>query len=173
MSDYQKILSAVKMAVKDELTSIQQKAVLSALSDLKKAYDKVQKGGGGRMRGGSFWDWLKIAANDVNKFLKDTKLLSKVASPILKYMIPIAAGAIGSPVSGIAAAAAGEVASLGIKSLGYGRSMLVINQKNQRMRVTPVSKKLMMGSGCGCGQMGGGFGSAYYSSSSQFGKILV
>lgn len=191
MSDYQKIVSAVKSVVKDELTSVQQKVVLSALSDLKKAYDRIQSGSGmNRMKGKGFWDWLKTAAGDVNKFLKETKLLSKVASPILKYVIPIAAGAIGTPVSGVAAGIAGTAASLGISALGYGKmgygkkmrggdSRLSINPPGQRLMGKGLvyaynGVPTMVGRGhCGCGKMVGTGGSQFNSVSSEFGKISV
>lgn len=130
MSEYQQVVSAVKDSVSD-LATTQKSAVLKALPQLKKAYEKSQSGSGkNRMKGRGFFEWLSGAVSDVNSWLKENKILSKVAGPVLEYILPAAATLFGTPISGAAVGAAGLAATEGLKALGYGR------------------KK---GRGCGCG----------------------
>lgn len=186
MSEYQKIVSAVKETAKEDLSTVQQKAVLKALPELKKAYEKIQAGSGRhRMRGRGFWEWLSGAAGDVNNWLKENKVLSKIASPVLEYILPVAAGVFGTPVSAGVASVAGMAAAEGLKSLGYGSkkmrggdSRLVINPVGQRLMGKGLvyaynGVPTMTGRGCGCGRMTGGAGTQFYSVSSEYGKIKV
>lgn len=182
MSDYSKIVSAIKSSAKDDLSSEQQKLILKALPELKKAYEKVQAGSG-RMKGRGFWDWLSTAAGDVNNWLKENKVLSKIAKPVLEYILPVAAGVLGTPLSGAAVGVAGLAATEGLKALGYGKrktmggmAMLTISPIGQRLRgrgmtmsrngsfqKNPIGGKYMMG----CGN------TAFGAVSSEFGKIKV
>lgn len=129
MSEYQKVVSAVKQTVSD-LSSAQKSAVLKALPELKKAYEKSQSGSGRKMKGRGFFEWLSGAFDDANTWLKENKILSKIAGPVLEYILPAAAGLFGTPISGAAVGAAGLAATEGLKALGYGRKR---------------------GRGCGCG----------------------
>lgn len=182
MSQYQQIVSAVKSSAKEDLSSEQQKLILKALPELKKAYEKVQAGGG-RMKGMGFWDWLGQAAGDVNNWLKENKILSKIAKPVLEYILPVAAGVLGTPLSGAAVGVAGLAATEGLKALGYGRrrkgmgpSVLTINPVGQRLKGRGMMlsrngsfQKNPIGGGhmMGCGN------TAFGSVSSEYGKIKM
>lgn len=190
MSEYQKLVNAVKQTAQTITDSVKRAQVLKALPELKKAYEKSQSGSGKhRMKGRGFWEWLSGAASDVNNWLKENKVLSKIASPVLEYILPAAAGVFGTPISGAAVGAAGYAATEGLKALGYGRkrkmrggdSRLTISPPGQRLGVktfsyngVPTTQPRIAGSGCGCmgyGRMRGGAGTSYYSVSSEFGKI--
>lgn len=185
--EFKTIQNAVK-SVASDLSGKQEKSVSIALKELKKAYDKIQAGSGKhKMKGKGFWDWLKTAAGDVNNWLKETKLLSKVASPVLEYILPIAATAIGSPITGATAALAGKAGAEGIKALGYGK-MKMKGMKggcNACLAISPPGQRLgQRGKGMTVSYNGtyqntsmprlsGGGGSAFGSVSSEFGKIKV
>lgn len=67
--------------------------------------------GSGRRRRvgrGKVWDWIKGAAGKVNKFLKDTKIISKVA-PAIAGAVPGMGGKVASMIGSAASQA------------GYGR----------------------------------------------------
>jgi hypothetical protein len=115
-------LKNVLVKTADDITASQKAAVLKALPVLKKAYENQMKGSGRRMmKGRGFWEWLSGAASDVNNWLKENKILSKIAAPVLQYILPAAAGVFGTPVSGAAVGAAGFAATEGLKALGYGK----------------------------------------------------
>ena len=84
---------------------------------LKEEYQKEQQGAGRkRMRGGSFWSslWegIKKVGTDVNKFLKDTQIISKATQ----------VGTVLAPVLGIPQAVPVlQGISTGAASLGYGK----------------------------------------------------
>lgn len=136
MSDYQRVLQQVKQ---ENLSSSEKEKVLKALPELKKAYDKQMTGSGKkRMKGRGFLDWLGTAFSDANQWLKDNKILSKIAGPVLEYVLPAAATLLGTPVSGAVIGTAGALATEGLKKLGYGMrggdSRLVINLPGQRLQ---------------------------------------
>lgn len=183
MSEYQQLVSRIK-GVAQDLSTAQKTAVLKALPELKKAYER-QQGSGRRIKGRGFLEWLSGAFSDVNQWLKDNKILSKVAGPVLNYIIPAAATLFGTPVSGAATALAGQVATEGLKSLGYGRTRK-IRGGDSRLSINPVGQRLM-GRGMTHSYIGiptmtgngqrrvfkGGKGIEFYSPSSEFGKIKV
>jgi hypothetical protein len=187
MSEYQKLVNAVKQTAQTITDSVQRAKVLKALPELKKAYDKSQSGSGKhRMKGRGFMEWLSGAFNDANNWLKENKILSKIASPVLEYILPAAAGVFGTPISGAAVGAAGYAATEGLKALGYGRKRKM-RGGDSRLTIMPVGQRLTgtrtfsyngvptmqprMAGGCGCGRMTGGAGTQFYSVSSEFGKI--
>jgi hypothetical protein len=195
MSDYQKLVDAVKQTASTITSAVERARVLKALPELKKAYEKSQSGSGKRhrMKGRGFLEWLSGAFSDANNWLKENKILSKIASPVLEYIIPAAAGVFGTPVSGATAAIAGKAATEGLKALGYGRKKKMMRGGDSRLTIMPAGQRLgqrgsgltisyngmyaqaprVAGKGCGCGygRMTGGAGSQYYSISSEFGKI--
>lgn len=121
MSELQRLKSVIVKTAED-ISASQKSAVLKALPVLKKAYEEEMKGSGRRMmKGRGFLEWLSGAANDVNNWLKEKKILSKIAGPVLEYILPAAAGLLGTPLSGAAVGAAGFAATEGLKALGYGR----------------------------------------------------
>ena len=136
MSDYQLVLKQVKQ---QDLSSSERQQVLKVLPELKKAYDKQMMGAGKkRIKGRGFLEWLGTAFSDTNQWLKDNKILSKIAGPVLEYVLPAAATLLGTPVSGAVVGTAGYAATEGLKSLGYGMrggdSRLVINLPGQRLQ---------------------------------------
>jgi len=92
---------------------LEQSPVIQVLKD---EFEKEQQGAGKRMRGGSFWAnlWsgIKKVGADVNKFLKDTQIISKATQ----------VGTVLAPILGIPQAVPVlQGISTGAKSLGYGR----------------------------------------------------
>lgn len=121
MSELQR-LKSVLVKTAEDISASQKSAVLNALPVLKKAYEDEMKGSGRHvMKGRGFLEWLSGAFNDANNWLKEKKILSKIAGPILEYILPAAAGLLGTPLSGVAVGAAGMAATEGLKALGYGR----------------------------------------------------
>jgi hypothetical protein len=191
-SEYQKLVNAIKQSAQSISDATKRAQVFKALPELKKAYEKSQSGSGKhRMKGRGLWEWLSGAASDVNNWLKENKILSKIAAPVLQYILPAAAGVFGTPVSGAAVGAAGFAATEGLKALGYGRKKRKMRGGDSRLTIMPVGQRLtgtrtfsyngvptlqprMAGMGhCGCGRMRGGAGTQFYSVSSEFGKIKV
>lgn len=142
--------------VMTDITASQKTALLKlpGFKDIQKQYAKETKmegGGKKRMRGRGFWDdvgaWFYQAGQDINQFLKDSKIVSNVAA----YALPIL-GAMGgalltvNPLGATAGGIAGKSAADYIKSQGYGNQPLAINPPDQRMKgVNP--KSTMRGAG--------------------------
>lgn len=114
-----------------EITASQKSALLKlpGFKDIQKQYAKESKMEGGRrkrMKGRGFWDdvgaWFSQAGKDINKFLKDSKIVSNVAA----YALPIL-GAMGgalltvNPLGATAGGIAGKSTADYIKSQGYGK----------------------------------------------------
>jgi hypothetical protein len=179
MSDLKKIVSTIKNTATD-ISDAEKASAVKAVQELKKIYDK-QQGSGRRMKGRGFIDWIKGAFSDANQWLKDNKILSKVASPFLKYALPALGTVFGTPVSGLAAGAVGLAAEEGLKRLGYGKRKrkikggLSINPVGQRvmgkgMTLSYIGVPTMVGNGYKR-VFKGGAGVEFYSPSSEFGKI--
>ena len=88
--------------------------------------------GGGRMKGMGFWDdvgnWFVQAGKDVNQFLKDTKIVSNIASVALPVLYGLGASLVtANPIAGVAAGVAGKSTADYIRSQGYG----YVNQLSQ------------------------------------------
>lgn len=184
-----------------EISNSQKTALLKipGFKQIQKQYAKEQSGSGKRrMKGRGFWDdvgsWFSQAGTDINKFLKDSKIVSNVAA----YALPIL-GAMGgalltaNPLGATAGGIAGKSTADYIRSQGYGMmkggdSRLAINLPDQRLRparmmkgkggltfgyngaITPnlIGKGMHTGKGhCGCG------GSQYNVVSSEFGQIKL
>lgn len=136
-----------------ELTDAQKKALLKLpyMKEIKAQYAKENMMGGGRkmrpkkMRGGdwdSFWgavgDWFNQAGKDINQFLKDTKIVSNIASVALPVIYGLGAGLLtANPIAATAAGVAGKSTADYIRSQGYG----YVNQLSQ------VRPKKMLGRG--------------------------
>lgn len=97
----------------------------------------------------------KGVIEDVDNFLKKTKLLSTVAQAGLPF-IAGALSSIGGPLGtagGIAAGTAlGTAAATGLKNYGYGKRKMMGGAIYQRGQV-PLHKMVGAG-GCGCGLTG-------------------
>ena len=142
--------------------------------------DKQAGSGRGRkMKGAGIFDGFI-------KFLKDSKILSKVGDVLLPVAGGLAAGLFtANPLAAGVGAAAGSSASEYLKSQGFGRKMmggdsrLVINPPGQRLGQRGGAKTIsyngmiqhVPGTKQGFGRMKGFGGSAYGSISSEFGKI--
>lgn len=98
-----------------------------------------------KMKGGdwdSFWgavgDWFNQAGKDINQFLKDTKIVSNIASVALPVIYGLGAGLLtANPIAATAAGVAGKSTADYIRSQGYG----YVNQLSQ------VRPKKMLGRG--------------------------
>lgn len=98
-----------------------------------------------KMKGGSwdsFWsdvgNWFNQAGKDINQFLKDTKIVSNIASVALPVLYGLGAGLLTSnPIAATAAGVAGKSTADYIRSQGYG----YVNQLSQ------VGTKKMLGKG--------------------------
>jgi hypothetical protein len=149
-----------------EITAAQKSALLKlpGFKDIQKQYAKEQKMEGGRQRrmyGRGFWqdvgNWFVKAGQNVNDFLKRTKLISNISGAVLPILAPMATALLTlNPLASAASVGASKAVAEGIKSLGYGSKMmmgkgndpLAINPPNQRMRgINPKSK--MRGAGYG------------------------
>lgn len=161
------------------------KAKLLSDPEIAKLYEefKMKQAGSGRgrkMKGAGIFDGFV-------KFLRDSKILSKVGDVLLPVAGGLAAGLFtANPLAGLAGAAAGSSASEYLKSQGFGRKMmkggdsrLVINPSGQRMGQRGGAKTIsyngtiqqVPGTKQGFGRMKGSGGSEYGSISSEFGKI--
>jgi len=122
-----------------DITASQKTALLKipGFKDIQKQYAKEMKmegGGKKRMRGKGFWDdvgnWFYQAGQDINQFLKDSKIVSNIAS----YALPIL-GAMGgalltvNPLGATAGGIAGKSTADYIKSQGYGAGHMMPNGK--------------------------------------------
>jgi hypothetical protein len=107
-----------------------------------RAITRPKKMKGGRMKGMGFWDdvgdWFNQAGKDINQFLKDTKIVSNIASVALPVLYGLGAGLLTSnPIAATAAGVAGKSTADYIRSQGYG----YVNQLSQ------VGSKKMLGKG--------------------------
>jgi len=114
-----------------ELTQSQKTALLKlpGFKDIQKQYAKENKQVGAgkkrRMKGRGFWDdvgnWFYQAGQDINQFLKDTKIVSNIASVALPVLYGLGAGLLtANPIAGVAAGVAGKSTADYIRSQGYG-----------------------------------------------------
>lgn len=124
-----------------EITEAQKKALmkLPGFKDIQKQYAKENMVGGGKMKrkmkGGSwdsFWgdvgDWFNQAGKDINQFLKDTKIVSNIASVALPVLYGLGAGLLtANPIAATFAGVAGKSTADYIRSQGYG----YVNQLSQ------------------------------------------
>jgi hypothetical protein len=116
----------------EEITQAQKTALLKipGIKEIQKQYAKEQQAGGGkrRMKGRGFWqdvgNWFSQAGKDINQFLKDSKIVSKIANVVLPVVAGLGAGLLTANPVGIAAgAAAGSAGAEWLKSQGYGSKM--------------------------------------------------
>ncbi len=114
-----------------DITQTQKNALLKlpGFKEIQKQYAKENKQVGAgkkrRMKGRGFWDdvgnWFYQAGQDINQFLKDSKIVSNVAA----YALPIL-GAMGgalltaNPLGATAGGIAGKSTADYIRSQGYG-----------------------------------------------------
>lgn len=128
---------------------------------IRQQYTKEQKMAGAgkrKMKGRGFWEdvgnWFYNAGQNVNNFLKSTKLISNVAGAVLPILAPMATALLTlNPLASAASVGAAKATAEGIKALGYGSKMrgmgnnpLAINPPDQRMRgIAP--KSTMRGAG--------------------------
>ena len=158
------------------------KTTLLSDPEIKMLYEQYkdrQAGSGKRkMKGAGLWDGFV-------KFLKDSKILSKVGDVLLPVAGGLAAGLFtANPLGAAAGAAAGSSASEYLKSQGFGRKYMMGG--DSRLVISPAGRQL--GSGMtyayngvytnipnmrGYGKMMGKGGMQYGSISSDFGKIKV
>lgn len=133
-----------------ELTQSQKTALLKlpGFKDIQKQYAKENKQVGAgkkrRMKGRGFWDdvynWFSQAGTDINQFLKDTKIVSNIASVALPVLYGLGAGLLtANPIAGVAAGVAGKSTADYIRSQGYG----YVNN------ISKVGTKRMTGMGIG------------------------
>lgn len=146
-----------------DITEAQKKELLKLpeFKLIRQQYMKEQKMAGAgkrRMKGKGFWEdvgnWFYNAGQNVNNFLKSTKLISNVAGAVLPILAPMATALLTlNPLASAASVGAAKATAEGIKALGYGSKMrgmgndpLAINPADQRMRgIAP--KSTMRGAG--------------------------
>jgi hypothetical protein len=181
-----------------EITEAQKKALmkLPGFKQIKAQYAKENMVGGGmKMRpkgkkqsGGSFWsdvgDWFNQAGKDINQFLKDSKIVSNVASVALPVLYGLGAGLLtANPIAATAAGVAGKSTADYIRSQGYGyvnqlsqvgsNKMLgkgLIYSQNGMLVKQPVQSGGAMMRGCGMG-MRGGATTVFNTVSTEFSKV--
>lgn len=148
------------------------KSQLLAIPEIADLYKKFQKGEGmkKRQKGMGIFDGFV-------KFLKDSKILSKIGGVLL----PLAGGALAglataNPAGLAVGAAAGSAGAKWIESQGFGKrhmgrglSELVISPMGQRLGQRGKGKHT--GKGCGCMMRGYGSSTAFGTVSSEYGKV--
>lgn len=112
------------------ITASQKTALLKlpGFKEIQKQYAKESKMvgmGKKRMKGKGFWedvgDWFVQADKDVTQFLKDTKIVSNIASVVLPVVYGLGASLLtANPIAGVAAGVAGKSTADYIRSQGYG-----------------------------------------------------
>lgn len=111
------------------ITASQKTALLKlpGFKEIQKQYAKEKKmvGMGMRIKGRGFWEdveaWFVQADKDVTKFVKDTKIISNVASVALPAVYALGASLLtANPIAGVAAGVAGKSSADYIRSQGYG-----------------------------------------------------
>lgn len=138
-----------------EITEAQKKALLKlpGFKDIQKQYAKETKMMGSgkmrvaiprRMKGNGFWDdvgaWFVQAGKDINQFLKDTKIVSNIASVALPVLYGLGAALVtANPIAGVAAGVAGKSTADYIRSQGYG----YVNQLSQVRPTKMLGKGLI------------------------------
>jgi hypothetical protein len=182
-----------------EITEAQKKALLKlpGFKDIQKQYAKETKMMGSgkmrvsrprRMKGMGFWDdvgsWFVQAGKDINQFLKDTKIVSNIASVALPVLYGLGAALVtANPIAGVAAGVAGKSTADYIRSQGYGyvnqlsqvrpTKMLgkgLIYSQNGMLVKQPVQSGGAMMRGCGMG-MRGGATTVFNTVSTEFSKV--
>jgi hypothetical protein len=144
------------------------KTQLLAIPEIADLYKKFQKGEGmkKRQKGMGIFDGFV-------KFLKDSKILSKIGGVLL----PLAGGALGglatvNPLGASIGAAAGSAGNKWIESQGFGKGGLSISPIGQRLGQRGMGKHTMKMKGKGCGCMRGyGSSTAFGTVSSEYGKV--
>lgn len=135
----------------NKITASQKTALLKlpGFKEIQKQYAKEQKmvgAGKNRMKGRGFWDdvynWFVQADKDVTQFVKDTKIISNIASVALPVVYGLGASLLtANPIAGVAAGVAGKSTADYIRSQGYGAmngkgltiqsNGLIVNQKGR------------------------------------------
>ena len=113
-----------------EITPAQKTALLKlpGFKEIRDQYAKEQKMAGAgkrRMKGRGFWDdvynWFVQADKDITQFVKDTKIISNIASVALPVVYGLGASLLtANPIAGVAAGVAGKSTADYIRSQGYG-----------------------------------------------------
>lgn len=157
------------------ITPSQKKELLKikGMKELKKEFDRQIKGSG-KKKGPSFWSKLSKTVGDVNKFLKDTKIISKTGK-VASAVLPFTPLAEFTPVP-LAVSAGAEALGYGKKTMKpKGKLMIGLDGKFTRPSM-PTKVPLVVGRralGTGSGHIGRGkvkqgtFGTI----SSDFGKV--
>jgi len=114
----------------EKITPAQKTALLKlpGFKQVRDQYAKEQKmtgAGKRRMKGRGFWDdvynWFVQADKDITQFVKDTKIISNVASVALPVVYGLGASLLtANPIAGVAAGVAGKSTADYIRSQGYG-----------------------------------------------------
>jgi hypothetical protein len=81
-----------------------------------------------RMKGRGFWEdveaWFVQADKDITKFVKDTKIISNIASVALPVVYGLGASLLtANPIAGVVAGVAGKSTADYIRSQGYGATI--------------------------------------------------
>jgi hypothetical protein len=115
------------------ITASQKTALLKlpGFKEIQKQYAKESKMvgmGKKRMKGRGFWEdveaWFVQADKDITKFVKDTKIISNIASVALPVVYGLGASLLtANPIAGVAAGVAGKSTADYIRSQGYGATM--------------------------------------------------
>lgn len=108
---------------------------LPGFKEIQKQYAKESKMvgmGKKRMKGRGFWEdvenWFVQADKDVTKFVKDTKIISNIASVALPVIYGLGASLLtANPIAGVAAGVAGKSTADYIRSQGYGSTHMMPN----------------------------------------------
>jgi hypothetical protein len=116
-----------------DITEAQKKELLKIpeFKLIRQQYMKEQKMAGAgkrKMKGRGFWEdvgnWFYNAGQNVNNFLKSTKLISNVAGAVLPILAPMATALLTlNPLASAASVGAAKATAEGIKALGYGSKM--------------------------------------------------
>lgn len=148
------------------ITEAQKKQLMKVkgMKALKKEFEKQTKGSG-HMKGHGFWDSIKKAVGDVNRWLKKTKAISKVgkvASEILPF----------TPAAGFASTV--KKASKFAESKGYGRGKKTLTRDGRYAKTSVPSHPNVVRSVRTAGLTGGQRQirqGVFNTVSSEFGKI--
>lgn len=188
-----------------DITEAQKKELLKIpeFKLIRQQYMKEQKMAGAgkrKMKGRGFWEdvgnWFYNAGQNVNNFLKSTKLISNVAGAVLPILAPMATALLTlNPLASAASVGAAKATAEGIKALGYGSKMRGGRQFTdaELQRIKEIREKIsapfgrritgtgltMQSNGLIVNQKGGrkmkgrGAGTEYGTVSSAFGEIVM
>jgi len=149
-----------------EITPAQKTALLKleGFKAIQKQYAKENKMAGSgkrRMKGRGFWDdvgdWFYNAGQNVNDFLKRTKIISNVAGAVLPLLAPLGTALLtANPLAAAASVGAAKATAEGIKSLGYGskkmhrmpdgsmmKGKMHGGELSNKLVINPVGQRLM------------------------------